>query len=119
MRVAGPPWSTFQQSPSGSTSSPREGVAVVRLAGLETARQPVLALRRRAVRPLLGSDRAGGALLLEVAADHGGRPQRVLEVGPRELVALVGGVLPDAGEAVGLELEAYRARVRAGRVALV
>jgi hypothetical protein len=69
--------------------------------------------------PVLRVDRAGGLLLLEVAADHGGGAQRVRQVRPAQLTAPVARVLPDAGEAVGLQLEAHGAGVRAGRILLV
>ena len=62
------------------------------------------------MRPVLRRDRPRGAALLEVVADDGGGAQRVFEVRLGELSALVGRVLPDAGEAVRLQLEAYRAK---------
>ena len=67
-----------------------------------------LALLRGAVRPGLGIDPAAGLLLEAVVADGGGRPQALLEVALLEHAPLVGGVRPHAGEAVGLQLLAYR-----------
>jgi hypothetical protein len=69
--------------------------------------------------PVLRRDRAGGTTLLEVVAHHGGGAQRIGEVLLSQLPALVGGVLPDPGETVGLQLEADRAAIAARRVRLV
>ncbi len=63
--------------------------------------------------PALAVDAAGRALLDAVVADGGGRVQAILDVGRRELLDVAGlyGVgRPDAGVAVGLQLEADGAR---------
>src|SRR5262249_11530532 len=83
---------------------------------VEADDEPVLALRGRAVGPGLGPDAAGGAALLEVVADDRRGVQRLLDRLIGDLAALVAGVLPDPGPAVGLQLEATRARVAARRI---
>ena len=73
-----------------------------------------LALGRRAVRPGLGVDGHAGLLLDAVVADRRGRGQALLDVARLEVAAGVDRVRPDAGVAVGLELEAHRQLVRLG-----
>ena len=61
--------------------------------------------------PGLGIYASGGLLLDPVVAHRGGGVERLVDVARFEEVALLGGVRPDAGEAVGLELEPDRERV--------
>ena len=86
---------------------------------LETAPEPRDALLRRAVRPGLGLDRPARLLLDAIVADRRRPRQPLLDVADLEQLALVGRVRPDAGEAVGLELEPHRelVRLRPGRAA--
>ena len=88
-----------------------EGVAGVGAAPLVALREPLCAERRRSVCPLL---RAAGSEA--VVADGGGGRESFLDVAGLENAALVGGVRPDTGEAVGLQLESHRELVLPGRV---
>ena len=72
--------------------------------------QPADAHLRRAVGPGLGGDVALRLLLDHVVADGRGRAQALLHVA--RLEDLLVEVAVDAGEAVGLQLEADRVRVR-------
>src|SRR2546422_4660905 len=83
-----------------------------RVAGLE----PLLALRCRSVRPLLGHDTTLRLLLDAIVADGRRGVERLRDLRVRGLyeVSGVGGVLrPDPRKAVGLELETNGLRVRA------
>src|SRR5581483_1301980 len=93
-----------------------EGVAAVRVAGLEAGREPVRALGRGAVRPRLRIDLPLRRLLDAVVADCGGCAQRVLHVGLgdlREIARLLRVRSPDPGEAVRLELALHGGARRA------
>ena len=87
-----------------------ERVAAVDAARLDAALEPVDALRAGAVREGLGHDRALRLALQRVVADLRGGVERRLDVARLEAPALL--LLrtgrPDAGEAVGLQLDAAR-----------
>src|SRR5688572_23718219 len=89
-----------------------EGIAIVDAAGLEPAAEPGHALPGRAVGPRLGVRPRAGLLLDPVVADRRRRVQRLFDVAGLEDVALGRRMPPDAGEAVGLELEADGEHVR-------
>src|SRR5688572_15333799 len=55
--------------------------------------------------PALGLDGAAGFALQAIVADRGGGSERFVDVAGFEQVTALGRVTPDAGEAVGLELE--------------
>ena len=61
---------------------------------------------------LSGDDVALAALLQRVVADRRGRIERLVDVAGIEDALLIGLVAPDAGEAIGLKLEAHGERVR-------
>ena len=84
-----------------------ERVALVHVAALEAGREPALALRGGAVRPLVGVDLALRLALDAVVADRRRGAQGVvdLRLGDRLEQARLGRVRrPHAGEAVGLQL---------------
>src|SRR5919106_2989392 len=94
-----------------------ERVAGVRARTLEPADEPALSLLRRAVRPVLGCDATLRPLLDAVVADSGGRVERVLDIGARDLLDEAGrqGISdPDPGIAVGLQLDAHSRSLGAG-----
>src|SRR6185436_10800401 len=80
----------------------REGVAGLHIACVEASLQPPAPLVRRAVRPALAIDAAGGFGLDPVIAYRLRRGDRLLQVAHLEDSALVRGMSPDAGEAIGL-----------------
>src|SRR5690606_2502265 len=85
------------------------GVALLDPAGLGAGAEPADPLLRAAVGERLGHDDALGALHDVVVADGGGGLHGLLDVaGLEPALRLLGVVGPDAGEAVGLELEADR-----------
>jgi hypothetical protein len=86
---------------------------------LEAGGEPLLTLARGAVRPVLRRDRGAREPLLEVAPDDGRRAQGILEVALAQVPALVARVLPDAGQAVRLQLQPDGPCVLAGGVLLV
>src|SRR5690242_6977875 len=92
----------------GAAGSGPDGVASGGMPLLEADGEPVPALGGGPVGPRLGRDRPGRAGMLEVVADDGRGAQGVLEIRGGELVAVIGGVLPDARQAVGLQLDANR-----------
>src|SRR3954447_7333895 len=75
-------------------------------------------LRRGAVRERLGVDPALRLLLDPVIPDRGGGRQALLQVAAFEDAAVIGRAGPDAGEAIGLELEAHGEGIRVIRVVL-
>src|SRR4051812_11034943 len=94
----------------------REGVAAVPIAAAIAGVKPLLALGGAAVRPALGIDAPGGALLDPVVADGRRGVEPVGDVLRREVLdeLRVDGVRgPHAGVAVGLELEPHGARLLA------
>ena len=91
-----------------------ESVAAARLAALVAAREPLLALGRRAVRPRLRVDPPLRLLLDAVVADGGRSIEAVVDVLLREVDDVAGrdGVArPDTRVAVRLQLGAHRAPV--------
>src|SRR5262249_29602458 len=125
------PWSDPGPTPVRPRSDPsaclaREGVARVEGAGAEAATEPFGTLRRRAVGKAIGRDAAGRHALQPIVADRGGRLQSFIDVAGLELhlttigaAGLRRSVSPDAGQAVGLQLEAHRQRIRGGRLLLL
>src|SRR5919106_4313350 len=106
---------------SRNSDAAREGVARVRALTLEPADEPALSLLRRAVRPALGRDPALRPLLDAVVADRGGRVERVLDVGARDVLdeACRQGIPdPHPRVAVGLQLHPYSGALRAGVAAV-
>ena len=103
----------------------REGVALVRVAGLVSDGEPLLPLRGGPVGPLLGVDPARRLLLDPVVADGRGGRQRIGNVlvaqrlQERHVGALLLGdrrvVRPDPRVAVGLQLGAHAVALRALR----
>src|SRR5688500_9188094 len=83
-----------------------ERVARRRVAGLVAAAEPADALLARPVGERVGLDAALPLLLEPIVADRGRRAQALLHVARLEEVPLRGLRRPDAGVAVGLELEA-------------
>jgi hypothetical protein len=59
-------------------------------------------------------DRLAGGEPLEVVSDQRSSFELLFEVVDAQFVAGVGGMSPDAGQAVGLELDSHRTRVLAG-----
>jgi hypothetical protein len=82
-----------------------EGGAAGSFAGLEAGGEPFFALGAGAVGPVFRTDGAAGHFLDVVVADGGGGFQCLGDVALGDFAALLGGVAPDAGEAVGLQLE--------------
>src|SRR5690606_30318548 len=94
--------------PNGFPSGPvrSEGVALGDRAALQAGLEPARTLLGRPVSEAFRHDHALGASLDVVVADGGRRVERLLDVTLLEPVArLLGVVRPDAGIAVGLELE--------------
>src|SRR5438105_5670969 len=78
------------------------------VAGLEALFEPAGALGGGAVGEGIGDDAAAGLLLEAVVADLEGGVEGGVEVaGIEEVVLLLSVVGPDAGEVIGLELEAH------------
>src|SRR5688572_24610057 len=91
----------------GSGIGHLERVALVEVAGLEPLAEPRRPLAAGAVGERVGHDVPAGGLLDRVVADGRGGPEPLLEVaGLEDLPLLLCVVRPDAGEEVGLELEA-------------
>jgi outer membrane protein assembly factor BamB len=88
-----------------------EGRAGVGIARLQAAREPRHPLLRAAVGERLGDDAALHLLLEPIVADGGGGSHALLEIPGLEQPGLIGVLAPDAGEAVGLQLEPHRQRV--------
>ena len=82
-------------------------------------RNQLVRCSRRAVRPRLRVHAAARLALDPVVADRRRRGQALLEVAALEQPLLLRRVPPDAGEAVGLQLEPHRELVRALRVLLL
>src|SRR5690606_2861248 len=97
----------------------RERVAGVGVAGLVARREPPHALLRGAVRERLLAGGASRHAREAVVADGRGRVEALLHVTRLEHAALVGGGGPDAGVAVGLELQRDRQGVRLARRGLL
>src|SRR5207249_2577631 len=96
-----------------------ERVALPQLAGLEAPAEPVHALPGRAVREGLRRHAALGLTLQPVVPDRRGGVERLLQIALLEDVArLLGVVRPDAGQAVGLQLDADGRRVALRAAAL-
>src|SRR3954453_2068080 len=94
-----------------------EGVAGVGVSGAIAGREPLLPLRGRSVRPRLRVDLALELLLEAVVADRRCGVESVGDVGLRQLGDVSRAhrtVRPDAGEAVGLQLEVDTAALRPG-----
>ncbi len=101
--------------PAEALDRPDERVAGVRVTGLEAGAEPPFPLLGRAVRPPLRIDLTLGRFLDPVVADRGRGVQRLVDVVLGQLgdqrsagvrIRVGGGVMrPDAGEAVGLQLE--------------
>src|SRR4051794_31512474 len=89
----------------------REGVAGLEAAGIEAGLEPVIALLRGAVGEGLRVDPPLRLLLDPIVADSRRRGQAFLEVTVLEDAPVIGRPRPDAGQAVGLELESHRERV--------
>jgi len=92
---------------AGSSDRTSEGVAVGRPAAVEPGGEPVLPLRRRAVRPLLRLDLAGAELLKEVIAGRRGRRERFVKIAGLEQIAFIYGVSPYPGQAIRLQFNAH------------
>ena len=76
-------------------------------------------LRRRSVRKRLGVDMARRRALDAIIADSGGGVETFFNVTLLENASLLRTVAPDAGEAIGLQLEPHRHGVRIGRILLL
>src|SRR5262245_11628385 len=86
---------------------------------LEAVHEPALPLLRRAMRERIGYDVAARSLLQLIVADLIRRVQRRFDVASvKEMKTLLPVMRPDAGEKVGLQLEAHRHAIvlRLGRV---
>src|SRR5213075_3424324 len=82
-------------------------VAVLGASGVESALEPVGPLLRRTVRERLGIDRAAGHPLNAIVANRCGSVETFIDIAALEDVALRGGVAPDAGVTVSLQLERH------------
>ena len=89
-----------------------ERIARIRVAALEAAAEPLRALRRGAVRELVGANLAGHLGLDAVVADGGRGRQPVLNIARLEKATLRCAVPPHAGKAVRLKLERHGQLVR-------
>src|SRR6516165_5401984 len=87
-----------------------KGVASLDVPLIEAALEPSLPLFRRAVGKSLRHDIALRSFLQRVIADLRRRVKRLVQVTRVENAFLLGLTAPDAGEAVGLQLEADRKR---------
>src|SRR4051794_36239328 len=96
-----------------------ERVADLGLGGLVAGAEPVLALLRGAVRERVRVDRAAGPALETVVADGLGGAERFVEVAVLQIAGAEHRAGPDAGVAVGLQLEADGQRVGLPRVVLL
>src|SRR5580700_7005598 len=86
----------------------RQRIAARNLAAVEAGLEPAFALFRGAVGEGVGHDVALHLFLQAVVADRGRGLQRLVDVaGFEEVVLALGAVGPDAGEAVGLQLDAH------------
>src|SRR5258708_26255751 len=84
----------------------RQRIAARNLAAIEAGLEPALALFRRAVGEGVGHDVALHLFLQPVVADRGCGLQSLVDVARVEEVAFfLSAVGPDAGEAVGLQLD--------------
>src|SRR5580700_4417355 len=91
----------------------RQRIAARNLAAVEAGLEPALALFRGAVGEGVGHDVALHLLLQPVVADRGCGLQRLIDIARIEEVAfLLGAIGPNAGEAVGLQLDAHLELVR-------
>src|SRR5215471_2945239 len=91
--------------PAGSAKS-AESIARLRIAGVEADLQPMHALRRRAVRERVRRHASPRVALQSVVADRLGSRESLLDVaGLEHVLANVRVMRPDAGEAIGLQLE--------------
>jgi hypothetical protein len=97
----------------------RERIAGGGLPGLKPGREPVLALGRRSVREEPWIERFAGSPGLKVIADQGGCLELFLHVADRQLVAAIGRMSPNAGQAVGLQLNPHGQRVLAGGISVI
>src|SRR5215469_4683995 len=75
---------------------------------IQTAPEPLHALRGRAVRERFGSDEALTQTLKPVVPDSSGRAQRGFHLRRRHQIMLLRRMGPDTGEAIGLQLETNR-----------
>src|SRR5258706_10846211 len=96
----------------------REGVAARDLSRIQTGLKPLHALLRRSVGELLGTYVAGRHLLQPVVSHCGRRAQPSFDVRLMYDIALLGRVRPHAREAVRLQFQAYRQRIRLRWLAL-
>src|SRR5580700_12053641 len=91
----------------------RQRIATRNLAAIEAVLEPALALFRRAVGERVGHDIALHLFLQPVVADRGCGLQRLVDVARIEEVAFfLSAIGPDAGEAIGLQLDAHLELVR-------
>src|SRR5579884_2775075 len=99
--------------PTASALARSELIRLERVAGrdlprLEALHEPALALRRGAMREGVGHHIALRLPLQAVVADGGGGLQRLVDIaGIEEIAPLLGAIGPDAGKAVGLQLDAH------------
>ena len=96
------PFSASQRSDGESLKR----IAILERPILKTALEPLGALGGASVGETFGIDRSSGHSLQAIIADRGCGLQARIYVSRVEEVALLGGVSPDAGEAVGLKLKA-------------
>src|ERR1700689_1169218 len=100
---------------AGLPRSIRERVARLDVAALQARGQPLLAHCRGAVGEAVGHGVAARGGLQPVVADRRRGRHRLLDVaGLEDLPLLIGMVGPNAGEAVGLELDPDRQRIGLG-----
>src|SRR3569833_921351 len=98
--------------------APPERRAGVRVPAFVAGAEPVGALRRAAVGEALGHDLAVAGLLQGVVADGGGGGQGAVDVARVHAAGALIAVGPDAGVAVGLELQRRADLVGPGLVAV-
>src|SRR6202162_3202698 len=86
-----------------------EGVAGIRVRGLQALSEPGHPLLRRAVRPAFRLDIALSHLLEPVVSDGGSGFQAFFEIARLDQVPLTLGVVaPDAGETISLKFHSHR-----------
>ena len=83
-------------------------IAIAELAGIEALLEPLHALGRSAVVKAVGNDIALRALLQRVVADLLGSIQRFFKIAGLQDALLLRELAPDAGKAIGLQLDAHR-----------
>ena len=107
------------ESPGGTISSPRKGIALGDIAARQTALEPLRALGRRSMGEGLGADISAGHSLHTIVAYGAGGAYASLDIPLLDQISLRCGIRPDAGEAIRLQFQADRQRIRLRRASLL